>query len=79
MKNKVKIVVKDNGSGISEESQKVIFDRFNQGEKIGSEQKEGSGLGLTITKQILSLHGGDIYVRSELGLGSEFVIILPIN
>ena len=77
--DKVKIVVKDNGSGISEENQKVIFDRFSQGKKVGSEQKGGSGLGLTITKQILTLHGGYIYVNSKLGLGSEFIISLPVN
>ena len=79
LKDKVKIVVKDNGSGISEENQRVIFDRFNQGKKAGYEQKGGSGLGLTITKQILTLHGGDIYVNSKLDLGSEFVIILPVS
>lgn len=79
LKDKIKIVVKDNGSGISEENQRVIFDRFNQGKKAGYEQKGGSGLGLTITKQILTLHGGDIYVNSKLGSGSEFVIILPVS
>ena len=77
--NKVKICVRDNGAGISEEDQKLIFDRFKQGKNAGSQQKGGSGLGLAITKQIINLHGGEIYVNSKLGSGSEFVIILPIS
>ena len=62
--DKVKIIVKDNGIGISEENQKIIFDRFNQVVDESSEQKGGSGLGLTITKQLITLHNGEIYVES---------------
>ena len=76
--DKVKIIVKDNGIGISEENQKIIFDRFNQVVDESSEQKGGSGLGLTITKQLITLHNGEIYVESEVGVGSEFIIILPV-
>ena len=76
--DKVNIIVKDNGIGISEENQKVIFDRFNQVVDESSEQKGGSGLGLTITKQLITLHNGEIYVESEVGVGSEFIIILPV-
>ena len=76
--DKVKIIVKDNGIGISEENQKIIFDRFNQGVDENSEQKGGSGLGLTITRQLITLHGGEIYVNSKVDLGSEFIIILPV-
>ena len=43
-----------------------------------SEQKGGRGLGLTITKQLITLHNGEIYVESEVGVGSEFIIILPV-
>ena len=78
LEDKVKIIVKDNGIGISEENQKIIFDRFNQVVDESSEQKGGSGLGLTITRQLITLHGGEIYVNSEVGLGSEFIIILPV-
>ena len=77
--DKVKISVKDNGIGISEENQRLIFDRFNQVCDKNSEIKGGSGLGLTITKQLITLHGGEIYVESEVGVGSEFVIILPVG
>ena len=76
--DKVKIIVKDNGIGISEENQKIIFDRFNQVVDESSEQKGGSGLGLTITKQLITLHNGEIYVESEVGVGREFIIILPV-
>lgn len=78
LEDKVKIIVKDNGIGISEENQKIIFDRFNQVVDESSEQKGGSGLGLTITRQLITLHGGEIYVNSKVGLGSEFIIILPV-
>ena len=76
--DRVKITVRDNGIGISKENQKVIFDRFNQLVDAGSEQKGGSGLGLTITNQLITLHGGEILVNSEVGMGSEFIIILPV-
>ena len=77
--DKVKISVKDNGIGISEENKKLIFNRFNQVVENNSEVKGGSGLGLTISKQLISLHGGDIYVESEVVVGSEFIIILPVE
>ena len=73
----VKIIVKDNGIGISKEDQKFIFNRFNQVVDSSSEVKGGSGLGLTITKQIINLHGGKIYVISDINKGSQFVIELP--
>ena len=77
--DKVQISVKDTGIGISEENQKTIFNRFNQVIDKNSEQKGGSGLGLTITKQIIELHGGEIKVKSKVNEGSEFIIILPVK
>ena len=44
-----------------------------------SEVKKGSGLGLTITKKIIDLHNGDIYVKSIPGQGSKFIIVLPVK
>ena len=77
--SKVKISVKDSGIGIPEEKQSMIFDKFNQVIDDNSKQKNGSGLGLTITKHLIGLHGGEIYVESKVGEGSEFIIILPVN
>ena len=68
-----------NQPSLGEENKKLIFNRFNQVVENNSEVKGGSGLGLTISKQLISLHGGDIYVESEVGVGSEFIIILPVE
>lgn len=74
----VKISVIDTGVGIDEKFHESIFDKFNQ-VLDDDVSKVGSGLGLTITKQIVKLHKGKIYVESKLGQGSNFVIILPVN
>ena len=79
LENKVKISVKDTGIGIEEKYYNSIFDRFGQIYNSSSESLGGSGLGLTLTKNLVNLHGGDIRVISEIGEGSEFIIILPIN
>ena len=73
---KVKIIVKDTGIGIDKKYHDSIFNRFNQVIDQGAESKGGSGLGLTITKQIIDIHGGQISVESELGKGCKFIIIL---
>lgn len=75
--DKVRIVIRDNGVGIPEEYHELIFNRFDQIVDSNSEVKGGSGLGLTITKQIINLHDGIIYVESKVGEGSSFVIELP--
>ncbi|MDR5586764.1 ligand-binding sensor domain-containing protein [Clostridium aquiflavi] len=79
LNNKVIIKVKDTGIGIDPKYHKAIFDRFNQIVDANSESKGGSGLGLTITKHIIDLHKGKIYINSDIGKGCEFVIILPTN
>ncbi|WP_122639513.1 ligand-binding sensor domain-containing protein [Romboutsia sp. Marseille-P6047] len=71
------IEISDNGSGIPPEKIDSIFDRFSQVVSSKREFSKGSGLGLTITKGLIELHGGDITVTSELGKGSTFTIILP--
>ena len=73
---KVKIIVKDTGIGIDKKYHDSIFNRFNQVIDQGAKSKGGSGLGLTITKQIIDMHGGQISVESELGKGCKFIIIL---
>ena len=77
--DKVKISIKDNGVGISKEYHETIFNRFGQAYNNITEEYGGSGLGLTLTKQLIDIHRGEIKVKSEVGVGSEFVIILPVK
>lgn len=79
VKDKVKIEVSDTGIGIEEKNLEYIFDKFNQIIDPNCEVKGGSGLGLTITKNIVKLHNGEIYVESEINKGSKFTIILPVK
>lgn len=72
----VAIIVKDTGIGIDFKHHNYVFDRFNQIIDEKSETKGGSGLGLTITKHIIDLHGGSISLESEMNKGSSFKIIL---
>lgn len=76
--NFVAIYVKDTGCGISKEDLPFIFDKFYRGEKARSSNLGGSGLGLAICKYIIKEHYGDIEVKSKLGEGSTFTILLPI-
>ena len=70
------VLVTDTGVGVPAEDRERIFDSFQQGTRT-SEQVEGTGLGLTLSKRILELHGGRIWVDSEPGQGSTFGIALP--
>ena len=79
LNNLVKIEVVDDGIGIDKDHHELIFNRFNQVVDKDSEAKGGSGLGLTITRNIVELHGGSITLSSELGKGSTFIIKLPIK
>jgi signal transduction histidine kinase len=72
----VRVSVADTGPGIAPEDQERIFDEFQQTE-VGAEQGEGTGLGLALSKRFVELHGGRIWVDSELGKGSTFVFTLP--
>lgn len=73
----VEIAVKDTGIGIDEEHLKIIFDRFGQVDSDGMGKKIGSGIGLTLVKSLVSMHGGKIEVKSRINEGSEFIITLP--
>lgn len=73
----VKIEVKDTGIGISKEHLSRLFDRFYRTDKARSRDKGGTGLGLSVVKSILSAHGRDINVESEVGSGTRFWFILP--
>ena len=72
----VRISVADTGPGIAREDHERIFEEFQQTE-AGIEQREGTGLGLALSKRLVELHGGRIWVDSELGQGSTFVFALP--
>lgn len=73
----IQISVKDNGIGIAEENQVKIFDRFSQIDNSINSTKTGSGIGLTLVKSLVEMHGGSIALRSKLNDGSEFIITLP--
>ncbi|MEX2046000.1 MAG: GAF domain-containing protein [Chloroflexota bacterium] len=73
----VRVEVRDNGIGIPEEDQARIFEEFQQ---VGRERsREGTGLGLTLTKRFVELHGGRIWVESAPGQGSMFAFTLPLR
>jgi signal transduction histidine kinase len=75
----IRISVRDNGIGISEEQQKRLFTSFEQAEKSTSRQYGGTGLGLAISRQIIGLMNGKLWVESEVGKGATFTfeICLP--
>jgi PAS domain S-box-containing protein len=72
----IEISVSDTGIGISEEDREKIFDRFYQVESGATRGYTGAGLGLTIARDIVEAHGGEIWVESELGKGSKFTFTL---
>jgi PAS domain S-box-containing protein len=71
------ISVKDKGQGIPKDKIDVIFDRFRQGDKSLNRKQEGSGIGLSLVKSLVEIHGGEIYVISNPNEGSEFIIKMP--
>jgi two-component system phosphate regulon sensor histidine kinase PhoR len=77
--NKVEIEVADTGIGLKEEDLNRIFERFYVVNKARSRQQGGTGLGLSIVKHIVILHKGEIKVDSQLGVGTKFIITLPIR
>jgi signal transduction histidine kinase len=74
----VLVSVRDMGPGIAPEDYERIFEEFQQTE-AGQEQREGTGLGLALSKKLVELHGGRIWVESELGKGSTFTFTLPVG
>lgn len=78
-KENIKITITDTGIGIGNKNLDKIFEPFYRGENINSLSRGGMGLGLSLTKSVINMHGGEIKVKSELNKGTEFIIILPIN
>jgi PAS domain S-box-containing protein len=68
----------DTGAGIPRESRELIFEPFRQVDNAITRENRGTGLGLSITKQLVELMGGEIRLKSEVGQGSTFTVILPI-
>jgi CheY-like chemotaxis protein len=78
--DRLRIVVSDNGIGIRRENIDQIFELFTQAQRLDSRAPEGLGVGLSLVKSLVELHGGTIEVRSPgIGGGSVFTIELPLN
>src|SRR6185437_1581101 len=74
----VEVMVRDTGVGIPAGDHMRIFDAFQQGARNGMADEEGTGLGLTLTKRIVELHGGRISLASRPGVGSTFTFSIPV-
>ena len=77
-KENIKISMKDEGQGISPKDQESVFNRFVQANQ-GKNESKGSGIGLELVNHLTKLHGGNISLKSEIGVGSEFIITFPIK
>lgn len=75
--NTLEMAIADTGIGIKKEHQELIFLEFRQVEETYSRRYEGTGLGLALTKRLVELHGGSIWVESEVGVGSTFTFTIP--
>lgn len=73
----VKIAIEDTGEGIPPGELTAVFDKFHQVRWTGQGKPQGTGLGLAIAKSLIELHGGRIWVESEVGRGTRFVLTLP--
>jgi signal transduction histidine kinase len=75
----ITIAVSDTGIGIAPEDQAAIFEEFRQVGREDARKQEGTGLGLTLAKKLVELHGGRIWVQSYVGQGSTFTFTLPVR
>ncbi|MCF8378715.1 MAG: response regulator [Bacteroidales bacterium] len=74
----IQIVVKDTGSGIPKNKRDKIFDRFYQGNQPENSINTGSGIGLTLTKELVKVHNGKIFLSSKEGKGTKLTVLLPV-
>ncbi|MBM7473434.1 sensor histidine kinase [Subtercola frigoramans] len=77
--NEVTITVSDTGIGLTEMEQSRLFERYFRAESVRQSSIHGSGLGMSISRDIVRRHGGDLTVSSTIGVGSEFVVRLPLE
>jgi signal transduction histidine kinase len=75
----VTVAVSDTGIGIAPEDQAAVFEEFRQVGRDDTRKQEGTGLGLTLSKKFVELHGGRIWVQSQIGRGSTFTFTLPVR
>jgi signal transduction histidine kinase len=75
----ITIAVSDTGIGIAPDDQATIFEEFRQVGRDDTRKQEGTGLGLTLAKKFVELHGGRIWVESKVGKGSTFTFSLPVG
>jgi signal transduction histidine kinase len=73
------VAVRDTGPGIASSDQGKIFEEFQQADNSATKRKGGTGLGLSIAKRIIEMHGGRIWVESEVGKGSTFAFTIPVH
>ncbi|WP_321420256.1 ATP-binding protein [uncultured Methanomethylovorans sp.] len=77
--DKIHISVQDSGIGISKKDQEKLFKPFSQIDSSVARRYDGTGLGLALAKELVVLHGGQIWVESELGRGSTFTFTIPVH
>ena len=73
------VAVRDTGPGIAPSDQGKIFEEFQQADNSATKRKGGTGLGLSIAKRIIAMHGGRIWVESDVGKGSTFAFTIPVT
>ena len=73
------LAVRDTGPGISAADQAKLFQEFQQADNSMTRKKEGTGLGLAISKRIIEMHGGRIWMELQVGQGSTFFVMLPVQ
>jgi signal transduction histidine kinase/CheY-like chemotaxis protein len=75
--DEVQVDVEDTGLGVAEEDRERIFEAFQRGDRAARSSAEGTGLGLTLSRRIVTMHGGRMWMESELGAGSTFSFAIP--
>jgi CheY-like chemotaxis protein len=78
-RDEVRVSVRDTGIGIAPEDQERIFQPFQQAGQPATMAREGTGLGLSLARRFVELHGGRIWLESQVGVGSTFTVALPIT